>query len=226
MALECNQCTNSATPTECLNPTPINCSAAVSIATQAQLLGNYNFELNISATSFKCMSLNSTFVINGLNNSLTVEGCVPDDFNVCGLTPYSYEIEIKHSCAICRYDNCNDFSENGDIALECYQCTDAQSCQTPSKITCDFTNSVRTMQGLIQYYNFAFPNISPNASMFSCFSTDTEFSSIIPGISGQSLVTKGCVEQGFQACSLTPQSYLQTSTSKCDVCDEYLCNSS
>lgn len=224
-ALQCNQCTNSATPTDCLDPYPINCSAAVSIATQSQLLGNYNFDLNILATSFKCMSLNSTFVINGLNHSLTVEGCVPEDFNDCGLTPYSFETEYKHSCAICRFDNCNNFNENGIIDLDCYQCVDEQSCANSSKITCDFMNAVRTMQGLLQYYKFDFPNVSPNGT-FSCFSTETVFSSTIPGMTVSPLVTKGCIAQGFQACSLNSQSYLQTSTSKCNVCDDYLCNSS
>ncbi|KAL5280738.1 hypothetical protein ACFFRR_004636 [Megaselia abdita] len=223
-SLQCNQCTNSAIPTDCLNPAPITCSPAVSIATQSQLLGNYNFELDISATTFKCMSLNSTFVINGLNHSLTVEGCVPDDFNICGLTPYSFETEHKHSCAICRFDECNNFNEKGNIALDCYQCKDEQSCKNPSKVTCDLNSAISTMQGLLQYYQFSFPNVSPNDT-FSCFTSDTVFSSIVPGLTPPSLMVKGCVSEGFQACSLTPQGYLETSTSKCYVCDEFLCNS-
>lgn len=167
------------------------------------------------------MTLNSSFEINGFNNSLIVKGCVPENFEPCNLSLYSFESEYKYKCELCDFDSCN--YNQGNKNIECYQCSDESSCKNPSKDVCNNTNTLRTLQALLPYYTFDFPNLSSNDSLFSCFSSNTTLLNI-PGMSSSSIYLKGCVVQGFQACSLTPLSIYKTTTSKCNICEDSLCN--
>ncbi|KAL5280270.1 hypothetical protein ACFFRR_004317 [Megaselia abdita] len=228
-SLSCNEWSNGGCPNTSI--VQVTCDVFNAIRTESQLTQYYNFSIISDPTSFKCMSLNSTMTPGG---QVEIEGCVPADLNILDLPAFSFYNETKVTRATCLTDNCNNFNENGEIippinvGLQCYECNGQENCRNPSLVTCDYSNSLASIQRLNSIYTFDISSYLTNPpKTYSCYSTNTSFN--YNGASGiwPDLIYKGCVFEGFSACSLPLNNQSNTLTQvveSCYTCDTDSCN--
>lgn len=177
------------------------------------------------------MSLNSTLTPGG---PVEIEGCVPQGLDVLNIPVYSFQNETDRvSRATCFTDNCNNFNQNGEIippvneAIQCYECSGQENCQSPTLVTCDFNHAFATITKLLFDYSFDASIYESNPpTTYSCYSTNTSFD--INGASGiwPDLIYKGCIFDGFDACSLqlNSQNPLTQNVESCYTCETDSCN--